>query len=117
ITGIESGNFETDQYKSDRKPERQIESLKLVLEPYTDRAVAEKAVREAAIIAGAQRFARELANEPSNRLTPTMMGERAQAMARAAGLECELIGVERARELKMGSFLSVGLGSAEPPVM
>src|SRR6185437_5023227 len=69
--------------------ERQIESLKLVLEPSTDRAAAEKAVREGAIIANAQRFARELANEPSNRLTPTMMG----------------------------SFLSVGLGSAEPPVM
>jgi len=117
ITGMESGNFDTDQYKSDRKPERQVSSLTLVLAPSADRAAAEKAVRDAAIIAAAQRFARELANEPSNRLTPTLMGERAQAMARAAGLECELIGVERARELKMGSFLSVGLGSAEPPVM
>jgi len=50
-------------------------------------------------------------------LTPTIMGERAQAMAAAAGLQCELIDEKRARELKMGSFLSVGLGSAEPPCM
>src|SRR6185312_14840992 len=117
LTGVASGNFDPDTYKSDRQPERQISQLSLLLPESADRSAAEAAVRSAAIIADGHQFARELANEPGNRLTPTQMGERAQAMARAAGLECEIIGAERARELKMGAFLSVAQGSAEPPVM
>ncbi|MGH3183688.1 MAG: leucyl aminopeptidase family protein, partial [Streptosporangiaceae bacterium] len=117
VTGVEAGNFDPDTYKSDRKPERQITALTLALSAGADRATAERAAREAAIVADGHRFARELANEPSNRLTPAIMGARAEAMARAAGLECELIDAARARELKMGAFLSVAQGSAEPPVM
>ncbi|MGH9472222.1 MAG: leucyl aminopeptidase [Terriglobales bacterium] len=117
VTGCDAGNFEPDTYKSERKPDRQIQHLSLVLPPGADTAALAAALREAETIASGHRFTRELANEPSNRLTPTMMAERCQAMANAAGLECELIGAERARELKMGAFLSVAQGSAEPPVM
>ncbi|HEY8055199.1 MAG TPA: leucyl aminopeptidase [Terriglobales bacterium] len=117
ITGVESGNFDPDVYKSDRKPEQQITSLTLLLNSAVTRGPVEQAAREAAAIAAGQRFARELANEPGNRMTPTILGQRAQAMARQAGLECELIDAQRARELKMGSFLAVGQGSVEPPVM
>lgn len=117
VTGTDSANFEPDTYKSDRKPDSQIRTLKLIPPGGSDPKALERALREAAIYAGAQRFARELANEPGNVLTPTVMGQRAAAMAKAAGLECELIGPERARELKMGAFLSVGQGSAEPPCM
>jgi len=117
ITGVESGNFDPDIYKSDRKPEQQITSLTLLLNSAVEHGPVEQAAREAAAIAAGQRFARELANEPGNRMTPTIMGQRAAAMAKAAGLECELIDVKRAQELKMGSFLAVGQGSVEPPVM
>jgi leucyl aminopeptidase len=117
ITGVESGNFDPDVYKSERKPEQQIQELTLLLLDTVERGPVERAVKEAAALAAGQRFARELANEPGNRMTPTILGQRAQAMAQAAGLECELIDVKRAQELKMGSFLAVGQGSAEPPVM
>jgi leucyl aminopeptidase len=114
VTGVVAGNFETDTYKSDRKPERRIEHLILVGE---NNANSVTWIREAEIIADGHQFARELANEPSNRLTPTIMAQRAESMARSAGLTIELIGADRARELKMGAFLSVAQGSAEPPVM
>ncbi|HET9783692.1 MAG TPA: leucyl aminopeptidase, partial [Terriglobales bacterium] len=117
ITGVESGNFDPDVYKSDRKPEQQISELTLLLLDTVERGAVEQAAREAAVMAAGQRFARELANEPGNRMTPTILGERAQAMARQAGLDCELIDAKRAQELKMGSFLAVGQGSVEPPVM
>ncbi|MGH9488482.1 MAG: leucyl aminopeptidase [Terriglobales bacterium] len=116
-TGVASANFEPDTYKSDRKPERQITHLQLIAPNGADRKALEQALREAAICAQAQRFARDLANEPGNRLTPTILGQRAQAMAQTAGLECELIGPERARALNMGAFLAVSQGSDEPPCM
>jgi len=117
LNGVASANFEPDTYRSDRKPERRIDTLTLIAPESASLPALETAVREAAIVADAHLFARELANEPSNRLTPTIMGERAAAMAKAAGLECELIGEAKARELKMGAFLGVAAGSAEPPVM
>ena len=116
VTGVDSANFDPDTYKSERK-QRQIAKLQVILPANADKKTAETAAREAAILAGAQGFARELANEPGNRLTPTVMGQRAQAMAKACGLEFELIGAEKARELGMGAFLAVAQGSAEPPVM
>ena len=117
VTGVEAANFDTDVYRADRKPERRIDLLQLALASSDAREPVAQAVREAEIIADGHRFARELANEPGNRMTPTIMAERAQAMARTAGLEIELIDAAKARELKMGAFLSVAQGSAEPPVM
>jgi len=117
VTGVAAANFEPDTYKSERKPERQITGLTLLVPADADQKALAATVREAEIIADGHLFARSLANEPSNHLTPTMMGARALAMASAAGLECELIDAARARELKMGAFLSVAQGSAEPPVM
>ncbi len=58
-----------------------------------------------------------LGNEPSNRLTPRMLAERAEAMAKAAGLSVEILDEKKIAELKMGALLSVAQGSAEPPRM
>jgi leucyl aminopeptidase len=67
------------------------------------------------IIGESQNFTRDLVNEPGNRMTPTMLAERAKTMAAEVGLECEVLDRVRCEELKMGSFLSVALGSEEPP--
>ena len=56
-------------------------------------------------------------NEPGNLLTPTILGERAAAMAKTAGLKAEIYGAEKLHELKMGSFWAVSQGSAEPPAL
>jgi leucyl aminopeptidase len=62
-------------------------------------------------------LARELGNEPSNRLTPRMLADRAAAMAREVGLAVEVLDENRIAELKMGALLSVAQGSVEPPRM
>jgi leucyl aminopeptidase len=117
-TGVCAANFEPGKYKSERHEDRSIDSLGIAFSELQQTSpTLEQAVKTATAIGEAQTFARELINEPSNRLTPTMLGQRAQAMAREAGLECELIDEKRARELKMGAFLSVAQGSSEPPVM
>src|SRR6202034_768987 len=72
---------------------------------------------EGRIIAESQNFARELVNEPGNKLTPTILGERAAAMAASHGLKAEVYSTEKLHELKMGAFWSVSQGSEEPPAL
>jgi leucyl aminopeptidase len=67
-------------------------------------------------LAESQNFTRDLVTEPANRLTPTELGRRAQQMAAANGLDCEILSQDRMRQLGMGSLLGVAQGSAEPPL-
>src|SRR5204862_531099 len=60
---------------------------------------------------------RELVNEPANRMTPSMLAERARAMAAEQRLDCEILDRDRMKQLGMGSLLGVAMGSAEPPAM
>ena len=73
------------------------------------------AVARGQILAEAANFARDLGNEPPNVLTPTEFAERARKMAQEVGLECEIFGPERMRELGMGALLGVAQGSAQEP--
>src|SRR5882724_7144117 len=68
--GAIAANFETDKYKSDKKNDKNIESV--VVAGYSDaeRAAGEKGLSKGRIIADAQNFTRDLVNEPSNKLTP-----------------------------------------------
>src|SRR2546422_3091131 len=56
----------------------------------------------------------ELVNEPSNRLTPRILADRAAAMAREVGLATDVLDESRIEELKMGGLLAVVEGSAVP---
>jgi len=114
--GAVLGNFDSDTYRSERK-DRSVQSVQVVAPGSSDRAAAEAGLREGVIVGEAQNFARELVNEPGNRLTPTILGERAAEMCREFGIQCEVYGVEKLRELKMGAFLSVTQGSDEPPAL
>jgi leucyl aminopeptidase len=69
------------------------------------------------IVAESQNFTRDLINEPSNRMTPTIMAERAKRMAAEVGLRCEAYGPDKIKELKMGAFWGVAQGSDEPPAL
>ena len=67
------------------------------------------------IVGESQNFTRDLVNEPGNKMTPTILGERAKKMCAENSLKCEVYGKDKLLELKMGSFWSVSQGSAEPP--
>jgi leucyl aminopeptidase len=99
--------------KEDDKAE--LESLTVVEHDDAKIATLTAAAAEGVILASATNWARDLANEPSNHLTPTLLAERVVAMAKAAGLEVEVIEREEAERKGMGSFLSVSRGSAQPP--
>ncbi len=114
VEGALVGNFDADYYRSDRKDQK-IDALTIVASG--DKASLEKAANEALIIGESQNFVRDLVNEPSNRMTPTTMGERAKKMSAEVGLKCEVYGADKIKELKMGAFWSVAQGSDEPPAL
>ncbi len=76
---------------------------------------ATKAIARGQAVGDAVNLQRRLANEPANKMTPTILANEARALAREAGIECEILDEARCRQLGMGSYLSVAQGSHEPP--
>jgi leucyl aminopeptidase len=107
-------NWESDGLKTsnDRK---WIESCAVIVPGGSKDLQA--ALDRARAIAESQNFARDLQNEPPNRLPPLALAERAQQMAAEAGLECEILDEDRMRQLGMASLLAVAQGSAQPPAL
>ncbi len=114
IEGAMVGDFDPDTYKSDRK-DQAVQSLTVVASG--DQAKLQQALDEARIIGESQNFTRQLVNEPSNRMTPSILAKRAQEMSKEVGLKCEVHGAEKIKELKMGAFWGVAQGSDEPPAL
>ncbi len=114
VEGAHVGNFDPDYYRSDRKDQK-IDDLTILAAG--DKAGLEKVAAAAQIIGESQNFTRDLVNEPSNRMTPTILGERAKRMCAEVGLQCEVYGADKIKELKMGAFWSVAQGSDEPPAL
>ena len=114
LEGAFVGNFDPDTYKSDRK-DQTVQSLTVVASG--DQAALQQAMDQARIVAESQNFTRELVNEPSNRMTPTILANRARDMAKETGLKFEVYGADKIKELKMGAFWGVAQGSDEPPAL
>ena len=120
VEGAFVGNFDPGYYKSDRnEKDQKIDALTIVLhgETQSDAKALEGAMQAGRIVAESQNFTRDLVNEPSNRMTPTMMADRAKKMAAEVGLKCETYGADKIKELKMGAFWGVAQGSDEPPAL
>jgi leucyl aminopeptidase len=116
VEGALVGNFDPDYYRSDRKDQK-IDALTILASGNSDQATLEKAANEALIIGESQNFTRDLVNEPSNRMTPTILADRAKKMCQEVGLKCEVYGADKIKEMKMGAFWSVAQGSDEPPAL
>jgi leucyl aminopeptidase len=114
VEGALVGNFDPDYYRSDRKDQK-IDALTIVTAG--DKSALEKAANQAQIIGDSQNFTRDLVNEPSNRMTPTILADRAKKMCQEVGLKCEVYGADKIKEMKMGAFWSVAQGSDEPPAL
>ena len=119
VEGLLVADFDPDTYKSDRKDQR-MEEVTVVAAAGANEDSLQRAAEEGRIIGESQNFTRELVNEPSNRLTPTMLAQRARKMVEALAvpeLTIETHGAEKLHELKMGAFWSVSQGSDEPPAL
>ena len=116
VEGAFVGSFEPGYYKSDRKEKDQkIDDLTILVQGDTE--PIEIALNTGRIVAESQNFTRDLVNEPSNLMTPTILSERAKKMAAEVGLKCEIFSGDKIRQMKMGAFWGVAQGSDEPPAL
>lgn len=100
-----------EKYKTQVEPAEKPEPLEELLVHGADGASLEKGSLRAA----AQNYARDLANEPGNVISPAALAERALVMAQERGLDCEVLDEARMGEMGMKGILSVGSGSHNPP--
>jgi leucyl aminopeptidase len=78
------------------------------------KALANDLQQGRALIAGVE-LAKEWGNRPANHATPTMLAKAAQGIAAGKSpVSCEVLGPKEVAKLKMGSFMAVAQGSAEP---
>ncbi len=111
LEGALLGQYEPHRHKSDpKKDEKQIDAFQVA-------GGTQAGADRGRILGEAQNFSRDLVNEPGNLLTPTELARRASEMAKAFGLECEILEQDKMRELGMGALLGVAQGSDEPPAL
>lgn len=115
IEGAILADYEPDRYKTDKSDAGRIDTFWLVV-PAMDAAI-QAAARRATIVAESQNYTRALAAEPGNVMTPTVLAERARALAAEQGLDCEVLDRARMEQLGMGALLGVAQGSHEPPCL
>ena len=114
VEGAVLADYDADRYRTERDGERRIDYLVLATGGTSPSDAALATLERARLIAEAQNYTRDLVNEPANRMTPTQLAERAQDMATRFGLDCQVLGPQEIRDLKMGAFLGVAQGSDEP---
>ncbi len=112
--GAITASFDTTLYQE--RPERRLATSEIVvLSKGFDTAEIERGIARGAAVGEAVNLARRLAITPANDMTPSRMADEAAKVARAAGLEIDVLDEERAGREGMGSFLSVAQGSVQPP--
>jgi leucyl aminopeptidase len=113
--GAVAATWEPGKYKSERKKEeKEIEIFRLISaesESLGEAVAAGRAVGEA------QNFARDLINEPGNKLTPEILAGHAKALATAHEMDSEILDAAAMGKLGMGALLGVAQGSTNPPFL
>jgi leucyl aminopeptidase len=114
--GAVMGSYRFRKYKQNGEDNsNELETLYLVEHDASKLDALRRGVERGVILGTAACHTRDMANEPANGLPPQAMAERAQALAKDAGLECAVLDEAKIRELGMGSFLGVAAGSTQPP--
>ena len=106
-------NVKPDDSEDDSS--RELESITFIVENDGALADVEQGLDRGAIIAEAVALARDLANEPANRMTPTILAQRAKDAADIAGVTFTNLSVGEITEMGMGGLLGVAAGSHQPP--
>ncbi len=113
--GAVMGLYRFDRLKKPEEDQKQIASVTLVEFDGSKLAALKRGVERGLILGQAANHARDMANEPANLFTPSVMAERAQALAEDAGLKCQVLEKTEMEKMGMGAFLGVAAGSTQPP--
>lgn len=119
--GTSLGLYRFDKYvtkTADQENVNQTEFENLVLVEIDPDRIEDlrSGVEKGKIFAEAEILARDMVNEPPNRMGPTDLAEFAQSIADASNhLECTVMDRDLVEKLGMGAYLGVAQGSHTPP--
>ncbi|HEX3212246.1 MAG TPA: M17 family peptidase N-terminal domain-containing protein, partial [Actinomycetota bacterium] len=96
-------------------PDPDLAAATLLVDGEGSLAAAGPVLRRAEVAARATLAARDLVNEPASRINPATLAAEAVRLARAAGLEHQVLAGPALRRGRFGAVLAVGGGSATGP--
>jgi leucyl aminopeptidase len=113
VEGAFLGLYRFTKYK---KPEYEdIGEMLIVVREEGDVPILEAAVRKGKVMAQATSLARDMVNEPANRMTPSQMAESAKELADRYGLGLRVFESEDLERMGMEALLGVAKGSSQRP--
>jgi len=101
--------YKVDSYKTE---EPNAKTITFYIYSQTD---VQLAIERGVIYAEATNHARQLYNEPGNKLTATILANKVANFARHHQLEYTIIEKEEMKQRNMGGIIGVNQGSTEPP--
>jgi leucyl aminopeptidase len=96
-------------------PDSGLAAVTLLVDGEASLAAAGPVLRRAEVATRATLAARDLVNEPASRINPATLAAEAVRLARAAGLEHQVLAGPALRRGRFGAVLAVGGGSATGP--
>jgi leucyl aminopeptidase len=102
-------------HKKEPEDKREIRELTLVEADASRVEAVRLGAERGHVSAEATTWARDLANEPANFMTPSELADRARQVAQEQGLEYEVLERKDMEELGMEALLGVAQGSQQPP--
>ncbi|MCD9024156.1 leucyl aminopeptidase [Cohnella silvisoli] len=117
MEGLLLGLYRRNSHSMSGRTVSSLEEIEFVVRSEVDVDEWNIGLQQGFQIADAVCYARELTNEPANRLTPERLAEEARLLADEYALDCRIFNEEDAVKEGMGGLLAVGQGSANPPRM
>jgi leucyl aminopeptidase len=115
VTGLFLGAYQYLEFKTlEREKIKEIGEVVILGETTEEVKSLHDGLRTGKIISEAVCMARDLVNGPSNKITPTVLSEKAQRIAKDHGMEIQVFEVDQAEAMGMGAFAAVAKGSQEP---
>lgn len=116
VEGLNLGAYTFDKYKSDKKEDSEViihVGGHKIKKEYTE--LCENIIEEAVLLSEATTLARDLVNEPANKIYPKTLAKEVKNIGEKYGFEVEVFKAKEIEELNMEAFLSVGKGSDNLP--
>jgi len=109
--GMMLNNYQFVQYRGDRIEKRNsLRQISVVSESLNEDEIA-----ALSIVTQATLWARDLVNEPVNKLNSCCLADKISEKIRLAGGKAEVLNLKKIEALKMGGLLAVNKGSVDPP--
>ncbi len=114
VEGVILGSYVPDKYKTLDRFRYRLQTIFFASDQKPAAAQVEQAIKRGEILARATNRARNLINEPGNRIGPLQLAEQAQETADKFGLQVEILTEPEMEDLGMHAVQAVARGSDEP---